>query len=882
MAIRVRAQTGNAWSEPLNISQSGSAIDPVFAVDSRGGFHLFWQNPLSGFVYSSSEGADQPWSAPVPMRAPFSEPFFYLPTQEDFVALYSPQIVIGPDDFVHGFWLNEAGNLLYSRAPLTAVTDSASWTFPVAVAESAVAWDVALDENGSLHLSYVRPQSSTSFPAGVYYRRSDNSGDSWTDALSVYQSQYLSVTPDQANVKLDAVGDTVLLAWDDRLLDSVFTAVSADGGASWSAPSKMDGRTATDSADSIGPSGIESTIVGQDLFLTWRAEHTAGRCVQYVQWSRNMGETWQPAPLAANDGEPVCPTAGHLISAQDGLLFLLTVYAEDASLQAWDGSQWSEAEAETPLARFTNPVTFRQVSLGCQQTTVTADNHLYVVGCGTGVDSDIWLLQRALGSYEDWSPRFLPAPVWADPLPVASSSDPLLSPALVAAGDGRFHALWSQPPEGIAGSAAAPAGQALYYSRLNAGSWAPGRPVLASPDGQADHPALAADTEGSLFAVWSGGASGQIFFSRAVADRASSIEEWIEPVALPSPQEAGSHPDIQIDAAGTLYVVYAVPQNEDRGIYLVKSEDSGDTWSAPIQLFDAAAADWQMVDEPKLALVGSKIVHVVWIHHLLPDGTSPQALAYARSVDGGETWSEPALAEQGAVYMAQVAAVNERAVHRAWLEMKDGRLSLFHQYSIDGGLAWSDPTVVFTPDATGGPFALVNAPDGLHLLQLAQTVADGRQLLLEWLWDGARWRSAQGTSLTQGVVQASGITAVAAPDGRFGVLYDDYRLLDTTTEPQLQYVIAYTERTWESPSVLPTPLPTLTPTPLPQPTATATPLPSPTPTPAFSRTQDTNAGFSLGALNTESTSGILVISLIPVLLIIVVAFVIGLRITRSR
>lgn len=881
MAPQAGAQTDGPWSEPINISQSGSAIEPVFTVDNQGGFHLFWQNPQAGFMYSGSEGDDQPWSSPVLMRAPFSEPFFYLPNQEDFVALYSPQIVIGPDDLVHGFWLNEVGNLLYSRAPLTAVTDSTSWTFPVTIAESAVALDVVVDENGRIHLGYVRPQSTAPFPAGVYYRRSDNDGGSWTDALSVYQSQYLSVTPDQAHVNLTAVGDTVLLAWDNRRLDSVFTAVSIDGGVSWSEANKIDGRTATDPADAVGPSAIEGAIVGQELFLTWRAEHTTSRCQQYSQWSRNLGATWQPSPLETNDSTSVCPTGGQLIPAQDGLLFLLTIYPEDAFLRAWDGTQWSEAEAQTPLAQFTNPITFRQVVLGCQQTTVSPENRLYVVGCGLGVDSDAWLLHRSLGSYDDWVTRFIPEPVWAEPLPVVNSSDPLLSPVLAAAGDGRFHALWSQPPAGSAVNAAAAAGQTLYYSRLNAGSWAPGRPILNSPDGKADQPALAADTAGALFAVWSGGASGQIFFSRAVAARASSVAEWIAPVALPSPREAGSHPDIQIDAVGTLYVTYAVPQNEDRGIYLVKSENSGDTWSPPIQLLDAAAAGWQMVDQPQLALVNPEMMHAIWIHHLLPDGTSPQALAYARSVDGGETWSEPVLVEERAVYMAQLAAMDERSVHLAWLEMVDGRLSLFHQYSIDGGFNWSDPAVVFTPDATGGPFTLLSAPDGLHLLQLAQTIVDDRQVLLEWLWDGARWRTAQGATLTHGVAKALGVTAVADPNGRLGVLYDNHLLLDSG-EPQLQYVIAYTERAWETPSVLPTPLPTLTPTPPPQPTDTPTPLPSPTPTPAFSRTEDNNAGFSIGGVNTESSSGILIISLIPALLIIVIAFVVGLRIARSR
>ena len=46
-------------------------------------------------------------------------------------------------------------------------------------------------------------------------------------------------------------------------------------------------------------------------------------------------------------------------------------------------------------------------------------------------------------------------------------------------------------------------------------------------------------------------------------------------------------------ANGELLVVYAIPLNEPRGVYMVRSADLGATWSRPVRVFDGAAAGWE-------------------------------------------------------------------------------------------------------------------------------------------------------------------------------------------------------------------------------------------------------------------------------------------------
>ena len=875
-AAPAAAQTDEVWLPPVNVSQSGSAVEPTLAVDAQGGLHVLWQNPAAGFVYSQGNG--DAWSESLLLRLPFSEPPFFLPSDEDFVGFYAPQWVIDAAGLAHGFWINGEQNLLYSRAPLATIADRASWTFPVVLADSASALDVLIDENGRFHLAYIRPEQTTPFPAGVYYRNSDSGGAEWSTAVSPYSSQYLSASPDIAHISLAVDGNAVFLGWDNRLLDAVFTARSGDGGATWSEPITVDSRGPDDDQEAVGPSSIEVVASGEMVHLTWQAEHTAGRCAQFHQVSDDGGITWLERPTVVGDSTLGCPTDGQFVAANNGLLFLMTTYSGSGFLQVWDSGQWSEADLQPPLAGFANPTTYRQVQLGCQQTTVTPDNHLIVVGCGQGVDFDVWLIERPLGVLDDWSTRFLPTPVWAEPQTIASSSISFLPPQVVAAGDGRLHAFWSQPSEGaLTGNAVQP-GRAIYYSRLNAGQWSPARPVIISPIGKTDQPSAAADADGNLFVVWSGGVSGQVYFSRAVADRASSVAEWIAPLPLPSPRDAGSWPDIVVDEQGTLYVAYAIPLNEDRGIYLIRSDDGGDNWSEPVRVFDGAASGWPQVGPPKLALTGEGSLHLLWSRHSLPDGIGPQALLYARSEDGGFNWTRAEEAIWQSAIWSELVAVGERELHQTWLAWQDGRLALFYQHSIDDGLTWSVPDSVFSPDTAGGPAVLISAADGPHIIQLARNVVDGRQMLLEWLWDGARWRLGEGRVLDPGVIEAEGITAVAAPDGRLGVIYANLFLDEISG--QLQNALFYTERLWNVAAV-PTPLPTLTPTPQPLPTFTPAPQPSPTPTIGFSTALDADEGFHLGPLSVNDDVDRLLLSVIPALLIIIIVFVIGLRAARS-
>ena len=167
----------------------------------------------------------------------------------------------------------------------------------------------------------------------------------------------------------------------------------------------------------------------------------------------------------------------------------------------------------------------------------------------------------------------------------------------------------------------------------------------------------------------------------------------------------------------------------------------------------------------------------------------------------------------------------------------------------------------------------------LHLFALGQKTA-GALVIQEWLWRDGNWQMANEINLDDDTLRTDAITAVTAPDNQIGLIFAQL-MSDPTTDELIQSTY-YLARQWDAPAVMPTPLPTMTPTPTPLPTLTPTPEPSATPMPTFNTTVGENTGLSIGPFNASDTVGGVVISVIPVVLLVAVVLIIGIRLTRRR
>lgn len=770
---RIWAQTETGiWREPINISRSGSATDPVMVVDSNGTIHIVWRDAFLGYVYAKRGGDD--WSEPEDVSLPFEMKSLLLLADEE--------------GFIHAFWLDETNSLMYSWVNAERFSDSTSWSRSQRLAVSALAFDVVVDSDSRIHLSYVRELDSLEAPSGIYYRRLSNRGGNWSTALSFYQSPYFrGLDTGDASVKISATSmqekNLIFVVWDNRPRERVYLIRSTDGGSTWSEVEEVD--RLAEGTTASGPQDIKVIAHQNQALLLWKSGQTEARCLQYFRWSDDGGETWgQPQRML--EDIVGCSRNDQLFIDDSGNLLLMATINDQSYLLAWDGSRWSNPQNQRNLTGFIDSDTLRLINFTCHQMRLTSNKRLAVVGCEIGGEGDIWFTERLLVDLQDWFPQDL---VWKNIASLRIGRNELLTPVLASDDRGYTHAIWSHPSEINA------VGQStvLSYIRFDGIQWTEGLEILKSPDGMAIQPAIAVDPGGRLLVVWSGGETGQILFSDASIELGLISASWSDPQQLPTIRSAGSNPDILVDQDGTIYVIYAIPINEHRGIYLVRSLDGGITWSEPIPVFDGVAAGWEIVDNPQVVIVGDNQLHAAWLRYPLPYNAVPSAYYSARSLDGGRSWSEPELVVEGEIVWSELITGAEGSVHRVWQERSADRMTIWHELSLDGGVSWEriSPVSIFG-DAIGDPDITADPGGRLHLLQLIQRDT-GQYALQDWQWDSDGWSSQPWISFnTPGLVSVRALNSVVSSSGELVVVFT----LETENiaTGDRQYSVYYTAR----------------------------------------------------------------------------------------
>ena len=854
---RVSAQSpGDGWMTPANLSNSGSASNPIMFVTADGRIHVIWNDTFEGVVYTSGDGVQ--WDAPEPIKPPWASK----------QKVYTPALVASPEGLIYAIWIDANSGLEISQVAADRFKEAGAWSTARTLTDSALAFAASIDETGTVHLVYLRAIETQDAPAGIYYMNFPNGGKSWTTPVSLYVSPYFrGLKPESARLQLSATAadgvQRVFVVWDNPARERVFITRSVDGGQTWDAAQEVD--TPLDGSVTGGPSKIAIGAQGSDVLLMWQSENTGTVCSQNFQWSQDGGTTWTPKQQVLED-VPGCPEENQIFMGKD-YVFLLSSVHQQMYLLAWNGNAWSSPRPQVTLSSFVDPATFKSVSFSCRTGALVGGNTLYVVGCDAGSGQDIWITSRVLDQVDKW---YTDKPVWQQPTALVSEPIPLRSPVLIADNENRIHAFWSQPD----GSNTSGAGTTIYYARLDNGQWSSPVAILNSGEGIADEPAAAVDDQGVMYIAWSGGGRGEIYFSEAEAARAVIGSAWSTPVRLPSSQVAGSAPDILVDQKGTVYVVYAIPLNEGRGIYLTRSEDEGKTWSPPVTVFDAAAAGWSMVDKPHLALTGNGHLHIIWTRYSLPSGSGSQGLYYARSSDGGATWSQPETVVDQPVIWSRLLGTGERTINRVWQEVGSDRTTLWHEVSQDSGVTWTRIAPVSIFGNTVGEPGLAQDPAGrLHLLQMVDR-GQGSFSLQHWVWDGSVWSSDQGVELINwNTTGMQYISMAVARNGILGVMFDG-----NTTNPQtgeMQDNLFFTYETLQLPADVPTPLPPLTATPTLQPTTT--PTPGPTPTATITSGFRSSAGIVQGPGGDSSSVLSSIAGPFVAGLIVLIVFVVSLR-----
>jgi hypothetical protein len=277
--LPVKAQsTQNDWTQPVNLSQSGSTSNPQVIIDSAGELHAIWLDKFAGYQYSQSkDGAE--WSKPISENFPFGKDM--------------PVLISDSNGFIHALWIDDQGRLFSTRWRQDSFSNPKNWDAVQQLAESALDVSAVIDPGGVMHVAYIRNLFSSAFPAGVYYRLSKDNGVSWFDGVPLYQSLYFrSMTKADAHVQVMVGQDPqqVYVAWDDRFLRRIYLAISANGGKTWGEPAQID-----NSSTELGASTLYNIQIIQtkkNLLALWQVGDPGVSCTLYFQQSSDAGVTW--------------------------------------------------------------------------------------------------------------------------------------------------------------------------------------------------------------------------------------------------------------------------------------------------------------------------------------------------------------------------------------------------------------------------------------------------------------------------------------------------------------------------------------------------------------------------------------------------------------
>ena len=793
------------WTEPINLSHSGSTSNPQLIIDYTGRFYAFWVDQFDGYVTANSFDGNN-WSNPIAVNFPFS------------IKDGPPMLVTDSAGYIHAFWIDPTNALYYSRVFADNFSSAESWEASKELAASAQDFNVSVGGNGIIHLAYVRILSTDEAPSGVYYRVSKDSGANWDTSQVLYQSQYFrSLKPDQANVKLTASGDgSIYVVWDNPLLKLILFTNSIDGAQSWTEPKVLIGPD-VEEGNNI-PFGGNIAVNGNGILITWQSGQPEAYCDQYSQWSTDIGYSWS-TPLLISQSKYGCSPDTELFTIQDGLILLRANLENQPTLLAWNGFQWSNRQRI--LTSFTDPETYDSINYRVQQTILAGSTQLYVIGYDDGGIGDTWLTSRSLESILDWFPS--PAK-WSKPELFYTTPSEISSVSIAVDETEQFHLLWIQSDQNNGAEI-----YSIYYSKWDGTEWTQPQSIYTTIQGDISQLDAAVDRE-RLLVVWSEGLNDQILFSWSSTDKAQNPSEWATPLQLSTARFTGKSPKILADNTGIVYVAYSKPINEERGIYVVKSMDEGRNWSDPSQLFNAEAAGWDIADFPELATDQNGSVNVIWAKKSFPEDGHLLALYTSVSGDQGSTWSNPSLVEEGNLTWGQISGIHSNNLYRVWQEVDISSQQVnWNQVSIDGGVTWSLPTSVTDPeDNIGSPIATTDKAGRLYLFQPIQ-VTPQITGISNRIWSTDRWLVEDRIILDNhdGFIPSS-LAAAISPSGSLILVYIE-KETDATTG-SVNYSLAYASRMVEIPSVLSTPEPPVRIEPTQTSIATTLPSVSQTPT----------------------------------------------------
>lgn len=144
-------------------------------------------------------------------------------------------------------------------------------------------------------------------------------------------------------------------------------------------------------------------------------------------------------------------------------------------------------------------------------------------------------------------------------------------------------------------------------------------------------------------------------------------------------------PRVDVDSTGAVNVVWGDTTDGGKRVMFLRSTDGSATFSQPRDISRSPAQAF----EPEIAIDSNDSINVVW------EDSAPgnNVVMFARSNDGGETFSDPLQVSTGTGFATDVHIAIDKSnrLHVVWIEENGNDAQAFYARSIDGGQTFSAP-----------------------------------------------------------------------------------------------------------------------------------------------------------------------------------------------
>lgn len=270
-------------------------------------------------------------------------------------------------------------------------------------------------------------------------------------------------------------------------------------------------------------------------------------------------------------------------------------------------------------------------------------------------------------------------------MPVVGAGGEIGTPHVAAAG-GAVHMVWSVEVE----TDGEDESDVFYRRSDDAGASFGGVENLSGNPGASSETDLAVEGA-TIHVVWEDGLTPGAEADEVVALRSTDGgQTFSEAVDLTgTTDQHDTDPDVAVEGP-LVAVTYEIDIDDvNKDVVVVRSEDGGQTWSDPANL----SQDDQHSAEPAVA-IGEGVVHVAFENRGSETTEADDRLAYVRSTDGGETFSDPVVLPEGAERRPALA-VDGAVVHLFGCSRSDPTRSQLYVYrSEDGGATFGPPAAL--------------------------------------------------------------------------------------------------------------------------------------------------------------------------------------------